>query len=101
MHTGAAGWMYRGTVESILGLDKRGNALRIAPCIPREWRGYRFSYQFGESRYLISVANPHGQSQGPASVTIDGQLLEGNDPDIPLVDDGRTHRVQVSLLSPV
>ncbi|VVE13584.1 Cellobiose phosphorylase [Pandoraea anhela] len=100
-YTGAAGWMYRGTVESILGLDKRGNALRIAPCIPREWRGYRFSYQFGESRYLISVANPHGQSQGPASVTIDGQLLEGNDPDIPLVDDGRTHRVQVSLLSPV
>lgn len=96
-YTGAAGWMYRGAVESILGLQKRGNTLRIRPCIPREWRGFRLTYLFGESRYLISVANPHGQNQGLTSVTVDGHLLTGSNQDIPLIDDGRIHRVQINL----
>ncbi|MFJ2992465.1 GH36-type glycosyl hydrolase domain-containing protein [Pandoraea sp. NPDC087047] len=99
-YTGAAGWVYRGTVENILGLHKHGNALSIQPCIPREWRGFRLNYRYGKSTYLISVVNLHGQSQGPVSVTIDGHLLEPGDQDIPLIDDGHPHRVLIHLLPP-
>ncbi|VVE82563.1 GH36-type glycosyl hydrolase domain-containing protein [Pandoraea sputorum] len=97
-YTGAAGWLYRGAIESVLGLQKRGNALRLAPCIPGEWCGFRLNYLYGASLYIISVANAQGQGEGCVSVSVDGHILEGNDPDIPLVDDGHTHHVQVSLV---
>ncbi|MHB1707649.1 MAG: GH36-type glycosyl hydrolase domain-containing protein, partial [Acidithiobacillus sp.] len=36
-YTGAAGWMYRLTVETLLGLQLEVDHLRIAPCIPAHW----------------------------------------------------------------
>ncbi len=39
-YTGAAGWLYRAGLESILGMRVEGNELVIQPCIPRSWRRY-------------------------------------------------------------
>ncbi len=40
-YTGAAGWLYRLGLEWILGFQKRGSALRIDPCIPKDWKALR------------------------------------------------------------
>jgi cellobiose phosphorylase len=40
-YTGAAGWMYRVSVESVLGLHLAGTRLRIAPSIPANWPGFQ------------------------------------------------------------
>ena len=39
-YTGAAGWLYRAGLEWILGFRKQGSALRIDPCIPRDWKRF-------------------------------------------------------------
>ncbi|WP_411829244.1 GH36-type glycosyl hydrolase domain-containing protein [Pandoraea sputorum] len=96
-YTGAAGWVYRGTIEDILGLRKHGNRLGIRPCIPREWHEFRLSYRYGKSNYLFSVVNQHHQSREVASVTLDGQFMDGDVQEITLVDDGRTHRVLIQI----
>ncbi len=95
-YTGAAGWLHRAGLESILGFRKRGATLCIDPCIPRRWKGFQLTYRHGRTRYRITVENPNGVSRGVAKVSLDGALLPG-EARIPLSDDGRDHQVQVVL----
>ncbi|CAN5606880.1 hypothetical protein BH23PSE2_BH23PSE2_12580 [soil metagenome] len=89
-YTGSAGWMYRLLTESLLGVRREGALLRIDPCIPADWPGYELQYRHGESLYLIQVTQT---ADGPASLRLDG--VGRPDLDIPLVDDQRTHHVDI------
>jgi cyclic beta-1,2-glucan synthetase len=95
-YTGAAGWLYRAGLEWILGFRKLGSALRIDPCIPREWKGFEITYRNGGTLYRITVENPKGVCRGVSRVSLDGALLPGETL-VPLSDDGREHQVQVVL----
>jgi len=54
-YTGAAGWMYRLIVESLLGLKLDVDKLRIEPCIPADWKSYQMHYRYRETFYHIMV----------------------------------------------
>jgi cyclic beta-1,2-glucan synthetase len=95
-YTGAAGWLHRAGLESILGFRKRGSALHIDPCIPRAWKGFAITYRHGGTHYRITVQNPKGVCRGVSRISLDGALLAGDAP-VPLSDDGREHEVQVVL----
>ena len=94
-YTGSAGWMYRAGVESILGLRRRGETFVIDPCIPSSWPAYRISWRFLDSRYEITVSNPSRRCRGVAMATLDGAAIDARA--IPLLNDGRTHDVQIVL----
>jgi cyclic beta-1,2-glucan synthetase len=94
-YTGAASWMYRAGLESILGFKMRGERLRLEPCIPRDWSQFEITYRKGGARYHISVENPDGVSRGVRSIEMDGVLLPLNE--APLVDDGRAHEIRLTL----
>ena len=94
-YTGAAGWMYRTGLESILGFQKNGDTLVIEPCIPAKWKRYAIQYQYMDTQYAIIVQNPDGICKGVREVHIDGQHIQGNV--IPLANDGLTHDVEVIL----
>jgi cyclic beta-1,2-glucan synthetase len=88
--------MYRAGIESILGLRRRGETFVIDPCIPASWSGYRIVWRFLDSRYEISVSNPtHGCCRGVVKATLDGAAVDAQA--IPLLNDGRTHDVQIVL----
>jgi cyclic beta-1,2-glucan synthetase len=95
-YTGAAGWLYRAGLESILGFQKRGAALHVDPCIPRHWERFEIRYRHGSSLYRIRVENPKGVCRGVSRVQLDGALLSTGAL-VPLSDDGREHRVEVVL----
>jgi cyclic beta-1,2-glucan synthetase len=92
-YTGSAGWMYRLGIEAILGLQRRGDVLRINPCIPQSWSGYTIAYRHGETHYRIAVNNPQGVQRGVQRVTLDGEELPTGE--IPLLEDGGRHEVEV------
>ncbi len=94
-YTGAAGWLYRAGLESILGLRRQGSTFAVAPCIPASWPEYTVVWRYGRTRYEIAVANPHHRCRGVASAELDGARVDPRA--IPLVDDGATHAVQVVL----
>jgi len=52
--------MYRLGIEAILGLSRLGDTLKIDPCIPGNWPGFKVDYCYGTSHYKISVENPAG-----------------------------------------
>jgi cyclic beta-1,2-glucan synthetase len=95
-YTGAAGWLYRAGLEWILGFQKRGSALCIDPCIPKEWKSFEIAYRHGDTLYRITVENPKGVCRGVSGVSLDGTLLPG-EALVPLVDDAREHQVHVVL----
>ena len=94
-YTGSAGWMYRAGVESILGLRRRGDTFVIDPCIPSSWPQYKIDWRFLGSRYEITVCNPARRCRGVANATLDGAPVDASA--IPLLNDGRTHDVQIVL----
>ena len=106
-YTGAAGWMYRLTVETLLGLQLEVDHLRIAPCIPAHWESYKIDYRYRETFYHITVKCVGEKSEHVIRVTVDGAVVNGAGVDgtgrpqgmIPLVDDRREHHVEVDLIS--
>jgi cyclic beta-1,2-glucan synthetase len=94
-YTGSSGWMYRLGIEAILGVSKQGNTLKIDPCIPKVWPGFKVTYCFGAACYLIHVENPERVNRGIVQVLLDGKVMHDNL--IPLVDDGRQHEVNIVM----
>ncbi|MDP3586198.1 MAG: glucoamylase family protein [Thiobacillus sp.] len=94
-YTGAAGWMYRLTVETLLGLQLEVDHLRISPCIPADWDAYKVHYRYRDTVYHIRIRRD-GEPAGQATrVTVDG--VEQHDARIPLIDDRREHHAEVIL----
>ena len=93
-YTGSAGWMYRLLGEYLLGIRREGGHLRIAPCIPAAWTGYRIDYRFGASSYAINVLR-EGPGAAVTRLLLDGETQ--TDARFELGDDGRTHEVEVRL----
>lgn len=94
-YTGAAGWMYRLTIETLLGLSLEVDHLRITPRVPADWKSYKVHYRYRDTLYHITV---HGDSTASARVmriTLDGTELPQDR--IPLMDDRREHDVDVYL----
>jgi len=91
-YTGSAAWMYRLIVESLLGLSREGECLRIAPCIPAGWDVFTVHYRFRETVYHITVhQTPH--ATGEQRVSLDGRDEPGMI--VPLADDREEHGVEV------
>src|SRR6185503_14166105 len=94
-YTGAAGWLYRAGLESILGLRRHGDTFAIDPCIPAAWTAYAITWRVGRSVYEIAVSNPERRCRGVAAAELDGAPVDPAA--IPLVDDGASHSVTVVL----
>ncbi len=97
-YTGSSGWMYRLGIEAILGISKRGNILKMDPCIPKAWPGFKVAYRFGKTCYQISIENTQSVNRGVDQVLLDGKIMR--DGLIPLVDDGMEHVVHI-VMGPV
>jgi cyclic beta-1,2-glucan synthetase len=94
-YTGSAAWLYRAALEAMLGFRVRGDALEMAPCVPRRWRKFELTYRRGSTGYHVTVVNPDGVERGVKEVSLDGQALGGTA--VPLADDGGRHEVRVVM----
>jgi cellobiose phosphorylase len=86
--------MYRLITESLLGLHLEVDCLRFAPCLPKEWPGFKIHYRYRETLYHIEVRNG-GRGTIASRVIADGQ--EMSDGVIHLVDDRQAHHIEVDV----
>jgi cellobiose phosphorylase len=95
-YTGSAGWLYRLIVESLLGLQRKADRLRITPCMPSDWDRYALEYRYGDTVYRIDVIRTGtADSAVGISTILDG--IDLGDQDIPLRDDHVAHAVEVRI----
>ncbi len=93
--TGTAAWVLRTVIGFMLGVRPEYDGLRIDPCIPGEWDGYRLTRKFRGDTYEIEVTNPDHVESGVAKVIVDGRELASTL--IPVASDGKSHKVQVVM----
>ncbi|HUF75193.1 MAG TPA: protein ndvB, partial [Longimicrobiales bacterium] len=74
-YTGSAAWLWRLTVEGILGLRRRGGALEVEPCLPDHWPGFEARVRAGAACVHVRVHN-EGSGRGVSRVTLDGRSVE-------------------------
>jgi cellobiose phosphorylase len=91
-YTGSASWMYRLGLEMILGIQRTGDRLQVKPNIPADWGEVQINYRFGTAMYHILVKNRQGNKH---EATMNGRVLD--DGSIPLIDDGKTHEIVVTM----
>lgn len=72
-YTGSASWMYRLLMETLLGINRTGNALHLSPRLPKEWDSYKVHYRFGQSMYHITFIRLIDGSK--PRLTLDGSDL--------------------------
>ncbi len=101
-YTGSAGWFFRVTVESVLGLRlENGDTLALDPRVPDDWPGFTIDYRTisGKTVYQILVTIPDGDASAVASLEIDGLPLkpQAGVARWPLIDDGGRHVVQIEM----
>ncbi len=89
-YTGAAGWMYRLIIESLLGVQRSGSHLHLQPVLPADWPGFSLDYRFGSSTYHIEVIQ---SADLTPSLHLDGVRVHS--PAIALLDDGAEHRIEL------
>jgi cyclic beta-1,2-glucan synthetase len=94
-YTGSAAWMYRVALESILGLQLRGDHLKIEPCIPADWPNFEITIRRGATECRIQVTNPTHVESGVRTILVD--QLPAPSELIPLFNDGKTHHVEVTM----
>jgi cellobiose phosphorylase len=76
--SGSAAWNYVAASQYILGIRPEYDGLRIDPCIPAEWDGFRVTRHFRGATYDIQVHNPAHVCRGVERVTVDGVEVKGN-----------------------
>jgi len=93
--TGTAAWNFYVISNYILGIKPDYEGLKVDPCIPHTWDGYKVSRRFRNATYDITIDNAAHVCRGVKSVTVDGKAIEGNV--LPVFADGKVHEVKVTL----
>jgi cellobiose phosphorylase len=76
--TGAAAWAYLSATQYILGLRPELDGLRLDPCIPSHWPGFKATRRFRGKHIQIEVKNPQGVCRGVSTLTLNGERLDGS-----------------------
>jgi cellobiose phosphorylase len=90
-YTGSAGWMYRLFLETLLGVVREGDRLRVTPRLPAAWPSCTIHYRFHDTVYHLAITRVPAGS--PTAIRLDGAGL--GDGWIPLRDDHAEHQVEV------
>lgn len=76
--TGTAAWNFVAITQYILGIRPDYDGLRVDPCIPKDWDGYKVIRKFRGIVYNITIRNPNHISKGVKKLIIDGKEINGN-----------------------
>ena len=85
-YTGSAAWLYYVYITVLLGLEKRGNRLRLAPCPHPDMEEFTLVYRFGSTAYHLTAGHDI------LFATLDGEKMQ--DGWVTLQDDGKTHEAR-------
>ena len=76
--SGTASWSHHTALQWILGVRPEADGLRIDPCIPKNWPGFKMTRVFRGKILKIEVKNPSGVCKGVISLSVDGKTIAGN-----------------------
>lgn len=76
--TGGAAWHYIAATQFILGIRAEIDGLRIDPCIPSHWDGFKVTRKFRGKTFKIEIHNPDHICKRVGKVIANGKELKSN-----------------------
>ena len=76
--TGTAAWTFTNISQYILGIYPTLNGLSVNPCIPADFGDFTITRIYRGITYNIEIKNPNKVQKGVASITVDGNKINGN-----------------------
>ena len=93
--SGTASWNFYAITQYILGVRPQYNGLKVDPCIPKDWDGFKMQRKFRGATYLLDIKNPDHVSKGVKKISVNGEKL--NSELIPLLAKGKIHQVEIIM----
>jgi len=93
--SGTSSWTYQAAAKYILGIMPVHEGLKIEPCIPKAWDGFKVVRKFRGSTYTIEVRNPHHVSRGITTMVVNGIVIGGNV--VPLFGEGTENSIMIVM----
>lgn len=91
--TGTSGWLFRGIVEFMLGIQAEYDGLAIRPALPEVWKQVTVHRTYRNAVYDITLIQ--NAYNGKISLTVDGKAIDGDI--VPAFEDGKTHTVVATI----
>lgn len=96
--TGTASWMWKVSLDWILGARAEIRGLIIDPCIPVAWDSFTVVRRYRKATYEITVENPDHVSQGISELWVDGERYHSQL--LPIFPAGTTHQIRAVMGEP-
>jgi len=98
-YTGSAAWLFKVSLEAILGIRASLEGLIVDPCIPSAWDRFFIQRRFRGAVYNITVTNPSHVQKGLKEIIIDGRMLPLSNEAacLPVFSAGTTHEVHITM----
>ncbi len=93
--SGTASWNFYAITQYILGVRPEYDGLRVDPCIPKKWDGFKMQRKFRGATYQLEIKNPDHVSKGVKEIIVNGEKLTSNK--IPLLEKGKNHKVEIIM----
>jgi cellobiose phosphorylase len=77
-YTGSAAWLFRITVDNLLGIKADYDGLIIDPCLPDDWKEVKIKRLFRGMNYFIKINNNGKKEERIQEIFVDGEKIEGN-----------------------
>jgi cellobiose phosphorylase len=93
--TGTAAWNFYAVSQYLLGVRPEYDGLRVDPCIPKSWKGYKLIRKFRGATYEIEIRNKSGVSKGVSRISVNGKEYSSNV--VPILPEGTTNTIRIEL----
>jgi cellobiose phosphorylase len=93
--TGTAAWNFVAATQWILGIRPEHDGLRVDPCLPSAWNGFRARRRFRGAEYRIHVSQERDVPGRVTRLVVDGKTVQGNL--VPLAEPGTTVTVEATV----
>ncbi|MGM0682108.1 MAG: GH36-type glycosyl hydrolase domain-containing protein, partial [Thermodesulfobacteriota bacterium] len=94
-YTGSSAWLYRMTLERILGIRSDYDGLVVDPCLPEGWKKIFVRRFFRGISYELTMESDGSANAGVENILVNGEKIEGNT--IPVIPNRKKVTVQISL----
>jgi cyclic beta-1,2-glucan synthetase len=91
-YTGSAAWMYRLAIETILGVQLRGQTIAFTPKVPDDWRHFSVKVNLPDNQFVAELVRGSAGESDPQQAATEfraGQVIALNS-----IENGQTIRIR-------
>ena len=77
-YTGSAAWLFKITIDYLIGIRADYQGLVVDPCLPEEWNEIKIKRFFRGTNYHITIRRDKEISDGEKEIYVDGEQIEGD-----------------------